>query len=116
MIQYIAIGVVAIIVSQIINSEDETVKQYQKKLTNQRSDYEDKLDKREKYNENKKRSLLFCEIKREQKELKYERKKLFSLRDNCEKGSLMYKQINKNVRQVSQQIEQKQRDADFIRF
>jgi hypothetical protein len=98
------------------SGEKKRAKKYNNELQDSKDAYEKRLEKRARYNENEKRSLVFKSIKREQALLKKERLKLFELRGQYQKGSKLYKQIQKSIRTVSEQIEQKQQDADYVRM
>jgi flagellar biosynthesis component FlhA len=97
------------------DSENKKRSSKRKKLAKQEEQYENKLTGQYNYNQNKKRSILFKEIKYEQSKLKEERRELAKIRNALQRGSLEHKTILKQISLLTQKIDQKQKDADRAR-
>jgi hypothetical protein len=74
------------------------------------------LHTKEQYNRKEKQSILFSQIKSEQHKLKSERRQLAQIRNTFSKGSKMHRHLVKQMNQLQLQIDQKQQDADRVRF
>jgi uncharacterized protein YpuA (DUF1002 family) len=107
--------VVGTVVYSMNESENKKRNTKRKKLAEQEEQYVKKLTSQHEYNQNKKRSMLFKEIKYEQSKLKEERRKLAKIRNALQRGSLEYNTIVKQIALLTQKIDQKQRDADRVR-
>lgn len=116
------IGVAGVVLGGYAISEFLDKKESQKRnnyydnLLQQQNNFQNSIIQRNRNAENEERAILFGEIKREQADLKKERKKLYEMRNPHAKGSEIHKKLSKNIRILTQQIEQKQIDADYVRF
>ena len=116
MLPYI-VGVAVVVGIGYILDEDieSTKKKKSKKLAKKRTHYEKKLSKQYDYNQNKKRSILFKQIKYEQSKLKEERRELAKIRNSLQRGSSEHKNVLRQIALLTQKIDQKQQDADRVR-
>jgi len=117
MLPYIALGIVAVGVSVMMdNKEKEMKKKYKKKISARETAYTSNLKQTQlKYN-NRKKASLFQTIKKEQSKLKKERRLLYAARDKMARNSSMYEQLTSQIKSLTSLIERKQRDADKMRI
>lgn len=96
--------------------EKDNIKTKRKELQKRSNNYASKLKEKERCHREKKQSMMFSQIKSEQSKLKRERRQLAQVRNSCQRGTPMYRQIVNQMKQLQQQIDQKQHDADMVRF
>lgn len=117
MLRLVIAGAGLLFLGSLANSrESSSRKKYQKKLEDKKDYYDYKVERRRSQNEYKKRTQAFRLLKEEQTQLKAQRVKLFELRNLQTKGSSLYKQITKNIAEISKEIEEKQAQADLVRY
>jgi len=116
MLQYFIGAVFIAGIGYILDESVESSKRdKRKKLAKKQDYYEEKLSKQYDYNQQKKRSLLFKQIKHEQSKLKEERRELAKIRNSLQRGSSEYNTILQQIAFITQKINQKQEDADSVR-
>jgi len=107
--------VIGVIVYAMDDSEQKSRSSKRTKLAKQEKQYEKKLTRQHEYNQNKKRSILFKEIKYEQSKLKEERRKLAKIRNSLQRESAEHTTVLQQIALLTQKINQKQKDADRVR-
>lgn len=117
MLPWIIGGAVVAAVGYALNdSEEKSIKKKRKKLKKRADTYALMIEAKEQRHRDKKQSMLFSQIKSEQSRLKKERRQLAQVRNTLQRGTPMHCQVVKQMKQLQQQIDQKQRDADRVRL
>ena len=116
MLPWIIGGIIGVTITLILSDSEEEKKEfYSKKLKREHDTYGITIEKKVYKNEQKKRKILFNQIKDEQSRLKKERRKLYSMMNNMERNSIAHKKLQHQINHLGFLINKKQQDADRVK-